>query len=142
MATLNRILFPFLLAAFFAIAHAEESYTATAPASQPPPPPSPASPPPPPPMQAWTPVGDVNDMSIRQVGQFAVRIYALTMRVDLAFVGVVGGQTQPRVDGAGGFMYQLVVAVAGTGAKAPTYDALVWGVLGTRNWELRSFKPK
>ncbi|KAF7041101.1 hypothetical protein CFC21_050934 [Triticum aestivum] len=103
-----------------------------------PPPPLQASPPPPPP-PAWTPVADVNVQSIKQVGQFAVRIHALHVEVDLVFVKVVSCRTQPSSDG---FIYQLVVAVTGSGAESPQYDAVVWGILGTMRWELRSFKPK
>ncbi|VAI09367.1 unnamed protein product [Triticum turgidum subsp. durum] len=107
------------------------------PVSSPPPPPQASPPPPPPP--AWTPVANVNVQSIKQVGQFAVRIHALHVEVDLVFVKVVSCRTQPSSDG---FIYQLVVAVTGSGAESPQYDAVVWGILGTMRWELRSFKPK
>lgn len=108
----------------------------------PPPPPPPAwtpVPPPPPPPPAWTPVADVNVQSIKQVGQFAVRIHALHLEVDLVFVKVVSCRTQPSKDG---YIYQLVVAVTGSGAGSPQYNAVVWGIRGTMRWELRSFKPK
>ncbi|KAF7055393.1 hypothetical protein CFC21_062928 [Triticum aestivum] len=153
------LLLPLLLATFFAIAHAEtDTVAAPSPtlATYPPPPPpppawtpvsSPRSPPqasttvspPPSPPPAWTPVANVNVQSIKQVGQFAVRIHALHVEVDLVFVEVVSCRTQPSSDG---FIYQLVVAVTGSGAESPQYDAVVWGILGTMRWELRSFKPK
>ena len=84
-------------------------------------------------------MANVNVQSIKQVGQFAVRIHALHVEVDLVFVEVVSCRTQPSSDG---FIYQLVVAVTGSGAESPQYDAVVWGILGTMRWELRSFKPK
>uniref|UniRef100_A0A8I6XNY0 Cystatin domain-containing protein n=2 Tax=Hordeum vulgare TaxID=4513 RepID=A0A8I6XNY0_HORVV len=178
------VLLSLLLAAFFAIVHAETDMAAApspslatylppplTPASTPvflPPPPTPESTPvspeipptpawtlvsspspppaastpvssPPPAPPAWTPVVDVNVQSIRQVGQFAVRIHALHLGVDLVFVKVVSCQTQPS---DGGYIYQLVVAVTGSGAKSPQYNAVVWGILGTMRWELRSFKAK
>uniref|UniRef100_A0A0D3FEF7 Cysteine proteinase inhibitor n=1 Tax=Oryza barthii TaxID=65489 RepID=A0A0D3FEF7_9ORYZ len=93
-----------------------------------------ASPSPPP---AWTAVSNVNDRSIQQVGQSAVRIYGLsTNKTYLRYVNVVSGQTQPC---NGGYNYRLVVTVAGPGATAARYDALMWGILGTTNWKLLSF---
>ncbi|KAL6867764.1 hypothetical protein ACP4OV_015788 [Aristida adscensionis] len=125
MARPSVLVVPLLLATFIAIAHAQD-----APAS--PPPPTPAAP------SSWTTVGDANDPTIRQVGQLAVRIYALrTAQPQLAFVNVVGGQTQPY---AGGFNYRLVVTVA-AGGKTAQYNAFIWGILRTRSWRLWSFTP-
>ncbi|KAM0836311.1 hypothetical protein ACQ4PT_062399 [Festuca glaucescens] len=108
-------------------------------AVSPPPPPTaastPVSPPPPPP-PTWTPVKNVNDKSIQQVGQFAVHIYVLTWHIDIVFVNVVSCEIQPS---DGGHNYHVLIAVSGTGAKSPQYDVVVWGILGTRNWVLRSF---
>ncbi|GJN30428.1 hypothetical protein PR202_gb18736 [Eleusine coracana subsp. coracana] len=106
-----------------------------------PPPPSPppptASPPPPPSPPAWTPVTDVNDPTILQVGQFAVRIYALSTRqLKMSFLNVVSGVTQPY---NGGYNYRLVITVSG--GKKAQYDAYVWGILGTMSWQLLSFTP-
>jgi hypothetical protein len=81
-------------------------------------------------------VKDVKDKSVQQVGQFAVHIYVLTWHIDLAFVNVVSCEIQPS---GGGHNYHQLIAVSGTGAKSPRYDVVVWGILGTRNWELRSF---
>ncbi|RLN40982.1 cysteine proteinase inhibitor 5-like [Panicum miliaceum] len=55
-------------------------------------------------------IADVNDLLIRQVGQFAVLVYDMAHRKDLAFVavGVVRGHTQDAV--GGGTNYRLVVA--------------------------------
>uniref|UniRef100_A0A0D9VQ31 Cystatin domain-containing protein n=1 Tax=Leersia perrieri TaxID=77586 RepID=A0A0D9VQ31_9ORYZ len=120
------------LAALLAIANADDGGNTTAPASQPPLPP--ASPPPAPAPAAWT---DVNDKSIQQVGQFAVRIYGLsTGRIYLQFVNVGSGQTQPY---NGGYNYRLVLTVAGPGTTTARYDAAVWGILGTTSWKLYSF---
>ena len=80
----------------------------------------------------------MNSKEIRQVGQFAVRIYALVKRVELVFVNVISGKTQPS---SGGFIYQLKITVDGPGAESPRYEAVVWGILGTMRWELRSFTP-
>uniref|UniRef100_A0A0E0K9D7 Cysteine proteinase inhibitor n=1 Tax=Oryza punctata TaxID=4537 RepID=A0A0E0K9D7_ORYPU len=99
-----------------------------------------ATPPPPSPAAAWTAVANVNDKSIQQVGQSAVRIYGLsTKKTYLKYVNVVSGQTQPY---NGGYNYQLVVTVAGPGATTARYDAFMWGILGTTNWKLWSFTPK
>ncbi|XP_062213568.1 mulatexin-like [Phragmites australis] len=134
-----------------AIVNAEE-YTIAAPAPSPlplaasppsPPPPvvsPPPPPPPPPPVKppAWSPVTDVNDRTVRQVGQFAVHAYCLSTGARLVFVNVVSGQTQPYNDGNS---YQLVITVAGPGAKTTRYSVSVWGILGTTTWQLRSFAP-
>lgn len=134
---------PLLLATFLAIGNADSStaaapapsLTAASPPSSPPPPPT--SPPPPP---AWTPVTNVNDKTIQQVGQFAVRIYALsTGKLQLVFVNVASGQSQPY---NGGYNYQLVITVAAPGVKTAQYEAFVWGILGTTTWKLWSFTPK
>ncbi|RLN40053.1 cysteine proteinase inhibitor 5-like [Panicum miliaceum] len=92
----------------------------------------------------WAAVADVNDLVIKQVGQFAVLVYGLAHRKDLAFLGVVRGQTQEAV--GGGTNYRLVVAAARPGADGTTttaeYDCLVWGVPGSRSdtWKLRRFR--
>jgi len=90
----------------------------------------------------WAPVPDVNDLVIRQVGQFAVLVYGLAHRKDLAFLGVVRAQTQEAV--GGGTNYRLVVAAAkpGDDGRPAQYDCLVWGVPGSRSdtWKLRRFR--
>ncbi|RLN39148.1 cysteine proteinase inhibitor 8-like [Panicum miliaceum] len=92
---------------------------------------------PPPPASNWTPVADVNDPTIQQVAQFAVRIYALsTKQLRMQLLGVVSGETQPY---DGGYNYRLVVRVSG--GKNTQYDAFVWGILGTMSWKLWSFTP-
>lgn len=79
----------------------------------------------------------MNDPTIQQVGQFAVRIYALsTGQVKMSFLNVVSGVTQPY---NGGYNYRLVVTVSG--GKKAQYDAYVWGILGTMSWKLLSFTP-
>jgi hypothetical protein len=90
---------------------------------------------------AWAPVPSANALVIRQVGQFAVLVYGLAHRRDLAFAGVVRGQTQDAV--GGGTNYRLVVVAArpddGTTAE---YECLVWGVPGSSSdtWKLRRFR--
>ncbi|KAF8776468.1 hypothetical protein HU200_003173 [Digitaria exilis] len=60
------------------------------------PPPSPPVVSPPPPATNWTPVADVNDPTIQQVAQFAVRIYALsTTQLRMQLLNVISGETQP-----------------------------------------------
>ncbi|CAM0147500.1 unnamed protein product [Urochloa decumbens] len=109
------------------------------PASSPPPPSPPPPPlsPPPPPASNWTPVANVNDPTIQQVAQFAVRIYALsTKELKMQLLSVISGETQPC---DGGYNYRLVITV--TGGKKTQYDAFVWGILGTMSWKLWSFTP-
>ena len=92
---------------------------------------------PPPPASNWTAVADVNDPTIQQVAQFAVRIYALsTKELRMQLQSVVSGETQPY---DGGYSYRLVITV--TGGKKTQYDAFVWGILGTTSWKLWSFTP-
>lgn len=84
----------------------------------------------------------MNEVVIKQVGQFAVLVYGLAHRKDLAFVAVVRGQTEDAV--GGGTNYRLVVAAAKPGEEgsAAEYDCLVWGVPGSRSdtWKLRRFR--
>ncbi|WVZ55654.1 hypothetical protein U9M48_006288 [Paspalum notatum var. saurae] len=91
---------------------------------------------------AWVPVVDVNELVVKQVGQFAVLVYGLAHRKDLVFVGVVRGQTEAAV--GGGTNYRLVVAAArpDDGGSTALYDCLVWGVPGSRSdtWKLRRFR--
>ncbi|KAK3150620.1 hypothetical protein QOZ80_3AG0235530 [Eleusine coracana subsp. coracana] len=142
---------PFLLGASslaIAITNAKE-HTGAAPAPSPhetmspPPPPAvnPPSPPSPPlgiPAPAWTPVKDVNDRTIQQVGQFSVVAYFFNTGTKLEFVNVVSGQSQPY---NGGNSYRLVITVAGPGTETSRYSASVWGILGTTTWQLWSFAP-
>lgn len=119
------VLLTFLLATFLAIAHAQTSTS--------PPPPSPVVP------DGWTVVTNTTDLAIQQVGQFAVRIYALsTGKLRLGFVDVVSGMTRPS---NGGFDYQLVITVSDGPAPRNNrpYNASVWGILGTMSWKLWSF---
>ncbi|KAF8718218.1 hypothetical protein HU200_025712 [Digitaria exilis] len=134
------VLAPLLLATFL-LAATVEAQNSTAPPPPPPaastPPPSPpvVSPPPPPPATNWTPVADVNDPTIQQVAQFAVRIYALsTTQLRMQLLNVISGETQPY---NGGYNYRLVTTV--TGGKKTQYEAFVWGILGTMSWKLWSF---
>ncbi|GJN30429.1 hypothetical protein PR202_gb18737 [Eleusine coracana subsp. coracana] len=139
-----RFAFPLLLAASVSIATTSAADTSTPPSetSPPPPPPdevspplsSPASPSPP----VWTPVIDVNDRTIQQVGQFAVVAYFFNTGTKLEFVNVVSSQSQPY---NGGNSYRLVITVAGPGTEMARYSASVWGVLGTTTWQLWSFAP-
>ncbi|EAZ25759.1 classical arabinogalactan protein 9-like [Oryza sativa Japonica Group] len=112
-------------------------------ASPPPPPPSPPPPSPvkssPPPPPAWSPVTNVNDYTIQQVGKFAVQSYCLNTGAKLVYVNVVSGQTQPC--SGGGSNYQLVINVA-AGVRTAQYSVFVWGILGTTTWKLWSFTPK
>ncbi|GJN30427.1 hypothetical protein PR202_gb18735 [Eleusine coracana subsp. coracana] len=122
------VILPLVLASFVAIANAQNNTA---------PPPAPTTPPPPAPDSSWKPVADVNDPTIQQVGQFAVRIYALsTGQVRMSFLNVVSGETQPY---NGGYNYRLVITVSG--GKKAQYDAFVWGILGTMSWKLLSFTP-
>jgi hypothetical protein len=132
--------------AVIAIANAEESVSAVAApemTSPPPPPAAVVSPPssapsPPVNLPAWSPVVDVNDRSIQQVGRFAVVAYFFKTGTKLEFVNVVSCQTKPY---NGGNSYRLVITVAGPGAKAARYSTSVWGILGTTRWQLWSFAP-
>jgi hypothetical protein len=95
--------------------------------------------PPPPSELAWTTVTNTSDLAIQQVAQFDIRIYALsTGKLQLGFVGVVSGQTQPF---NGGYNYLLVITVSNGPAPKNNrnYNASSWGILGTMSWKLWSF---
>lgn len=128
----------FLVLATFLVATANAQNSSEPAAPNPPPPETQPPPPPPPPVSTWTPVANESDLTIQQVGQFAVGIYALsTNELKMSFEAVISGETQPY---NGGYNYKLLIKVSG-GKKAPQYDAFVWGILGTMSWKLLSFTP-
>jgi hypothetical protein len=89
-------------------------------------------------LPAWSPVVDVTNRSIQQVGRFAVVAYFFKTGTKLEFVNVVSCQTKPY---NGGNSYRLVITVAGPGTKTARYSTSVWGILGTTRWQLWSFAP-
>ncbi|CAH8383348.1 unnamed protein product [Eruca vesicaria subsp. sativa] len=93
------------------------------------------------PMGGWSPISDVKDPHIVEIGEFAVSEYNKQNTAGLRFVEVVSGECQV-VDG---MMYRLIVAVnegigiAGLGERKK-YEAVVWEKPGSKTMNLKSFK--
>ncbi|KAK1273624.1 Cysteine proteinase inhibitor 5 [Acorus gramineus] len=85
----------------------------------------------------WTPIKDVNDPHVRDIGQYAVAEHDRRTGEGLSFDRVVSGATQV----VAGINYRLVISASGGGVGAAEYEAVVW----EKAWEgfrnLTSFKP-
>ncbi|KAJ4704048.1 Cysteine proteinase inhibitor [Melia azedarach] len=84
----------------------------------------------------WTPIKDLNDPHVKEIGQFAVAEYNKQSKADLKFQSVVKGESQV----VAGINYRLILtAIDGTATNK--YEAVVW----EKSWEhfrnLTSFKP-
>ncbi|KAH0910234.1 hypothetical protein HID58_033555 [Brassica napus] len=73
----------------------------------------------------WSPISNVNDPHVVEVGKFAVSEYDMESKSELKFVAVVSGESKV----VAGTNYRLIVAVndgvAGPGASK-NYEAIVW----------------
>ncbi|KAK1273629.1 Cysteine proteinase inhibitor 5 [Acorus gramineus] len=88
----------------------------------------------------WTPINDVNDPHVRDIGRYAVDRHERLTGENLLFNDILSGETQV-VEGVN---YRLVISaneVVGAPSSAKKYEAVVW----EKAWEgfrnLTSFKP-
>ncbi|KAG2301986.1 hypothetical protein Bca4012_060323 [Brassica carinata] len=90
----------------------------------------------------WSPITDVKDPHVVEIGKFAVSEYDKQSKAGLKYVEVVSGETQI----VSGMNYRLIVAVnegvgiAGNGENKK-YEAVVWEKPGLKSMSLTSFKP-
>lgn len=88
----------------------------------------------------WSPISNVKDPHVVEVGKFAVSEYDMESKSELKFVAVVSGESKV----VAGTNYRLIVAVndgvAGPGASK-NYEAIVWEKQWLKSMNLTSFKP-
>uniref|UniRef100_M4DLH7 Cystatin domain-containing protein n=1 Tax=Brassica campestris TaxID=3711 RepID=M4DLH7_BRACM len=90
----------------------------------------------------WSPISDVKNARIVEIGEFAVSEYNKQSKSGLKFVEVVSGESQI----AAGMNYRLIladnegVAIAGNG-ESKKYEAVVWEKPWLKSMNLTSFKP-
>lgn len=87
---------------------------------------------------SWSPISDVKDPHIVEIGEFAVSEYNKQSKSGLKFVAVVSGESQT----VSGVKYRLVVA-ANDGSAGPSknYEAIVVEKPWLKSMNLTSFKP-
>ncbi|XP_022142402.1 cysteine proteinase inhibitor 5-like [Momordica charantia] len=85
----------------------------------------------------WTPITDVKDPHVQEIGKFAVAAYNTQSKGAIKFDRVESGETQV----VSGTNYRLVVVAKDGGGSTAKYQAIVW----EKPWEnfkkLTSFKP-
>ncbi|CAN6972224.1 unnamed protein product [Brassica rapa subsp. trilocularis] len=90
----------------------------------------------------WSPISDVKNAHIVEIGEFAVSEYNKQSKSGLKFVEVVSGESQI----VAGMNYRLIlaanegVAIAGNG-ESKKYEAVVWEKPWLKSMNLTSFKP-
>ncbi|KAF8096255.1 hypothetical protein N665_0313s0025 [Sinapis alba] len=88
----------------------------------------------------WTPISNVKNPHVVEVGKFAVSEYDMESKSELKFVAVVSGESKV----VAGTSYRLIVAVddSATGAGgSKNYEAIVWEKEWLKSMNLTSFKP-
>ncbi|XP_006281295.2 cysteine proteinase inhibitor 5 [Capsella rubella] len=84
----------------------------------------------------WSPISDVKDPHVVEIGEFAVTEYDKQSKSGLKFETVVSGESQV----VSGTNYRLIVAV-NEGGASKNYEALVWDKPWLKFRILNSFKP-
>ncbi|KAL0692847.1 hypothetical protein Bca4012_060027 [Brassica carinata] len=86
----------------------------------------------------WSPISDVKDPHVIEMGVFAVSEYDKQSKSGLKFVTVVSGEFQV----VAGTNYRLIVTVdGGVGIASKKYEATVWEQSWLKEMNLTSFKP-
>lgn len=84
----------------------------------------------------WSPISNVTDPHVVEIGEFAVSEYNKRSESGLKFETVVSGETQV----VAGTNYRLKVA-ANDGGASKNYEAMVWEKPWLKFRNLTSFKP-
>ncbi|CAA7052076.1 unnamed protein product [Microthlaspi erraticum] len=84
----------------------------------------------------WSPIKNISDPHIIEVGEFAVSEYTRETKSDLNFVTIVSGESQV----VAGMNYRLVITANHTG-ESKNYKAIVWEKPWLKSMNLTSFKP-
>ncbi|CAH8384220.1 unnamed protein product [Eruca vesicaria subsp. sativa] len=85
----------------------------------------------------WSPIGNVKDHHVVEVGKFAVSEYDMQSKSELKFVAVVSGESKV----VAGINYRLIVAVNDGPGGSKNYEAIVWEKQWLKSMNLTSFKP-
>ncbi|WZY78439.1 hypothetical protein YC2023_024823 [Brassica napus] len=90
----------------------------------------------------WSPISDVKDPHVVEIGVFAVSEYDKQSKSGLKFVTVVSGESQVTA----GTNYRLMVTVDGSigvagAGVSKKYEAIVWEKPWLKSMNLTSFKP-
>ncbi|KAF8117122.1 hypothetical protein N665_0012s0127 [Sinapis alba] len=93
-------------------------------------------------VSGWSPISNVNDPHVVEIGVFAVSEYDKQSKSGLKFVTVVSGQSQV----VAGTNYRLIVTVDGgvgvaDAGASKKYEAIVWEKPWLKSMNLTSFKP-
>ncbi|EOA28712.1 hypothetical protein CARUB_v10024940mg [Capsella rubella] len=87
---------------------------------------------------SWTPISDVKDPHIVEIGEFAVSEYNKQSKSGLKYVKVVSGESQV----VSGVNYRLLVAANDeVGGPSKNYEAVVFEKHWLKSMNLTSFKP-
>ncbi|KAL6645599.1 hypothetical protein ACP70R_017207 [Stipagrostis hirtigluma subsp. patula] len=85
----------------------------------------------------WSPIKDINDPHIQELGEWAVTEHVKQANDGLKFSRVVSGDQQV----VAGVNYRLVVDASNNDGKDAKYQAVVYEREWTNTRELVSFKP-
>lgn len=90
----------------------------------------------------WSPISDIKNPHIVEVGKFAVSEYNKQNKAGLKFVEVVSGESQV----VAGINYRLIVAAdegvsMASNGGSKKYEAVVWEQPWLKSMNLTSFKP-
>nr|WFP52518.1 cystatin [Aristotelia chilensis] len=84
----------------------------------------------------WTPIKNVKDPHVKEIGEFAVDAYNKGSKAALKFETVISGETQV----VSGTNYKLIVAAKDGEAVSKNYEAVVWEKPWVNFKNLTSFK--
>ncbi|KAL1214016.1 Cysteine proteinase inhibitor 5 [Cardamine amara subsp. amara] len=85
----------------------------------------------------WSPISDVKDPHVVEIGEYAVSQYNYRSKAGLKFETVVRGETQV----VAGTNYRLTVAANDGGGASKNYEAIVWEKPWMKFRNLTSFEP-
>ncbi|KAL6850514.1 hypothetical protein ACP4OV_021141 [Aristida adscensionis] len=85
----------------------------------------------------WSPIKDINDPHIQELGGWAVSEHVKQAHDGLVFTKVVSGREQV----VAGMKYDLAVVVSNSDGKSAKYGALVHEEMFNKKRELLAFRP-
>ncbi|KAJ0973625.1 hypothetical protein J5N97_015590 [Dioscorea zingiberensis] len=85
----------------------------------------------------WSPIKDVNDTYVQEIGKYAVTEHNKAANTSLEFQKVLSGETKV----VSGIDYRLIISAKDGGAQLSQYQALVWDKAWLKFRQLISFKP-
>ncbi|OEL33721.1 Cysteine proteinase inhibitor 8 [Dichanthelium oligosanthes] len=85
----------------------------------------------------YSPIPDINDRHVQELGGWAVSEHVKKANDGLKFNKVVSGDVQV----VSGLNYRLIIDASGSNGKDAKYEAVVWERDWTNTRQLLSFKP-